>query len=61
MHHSIYQPEECRAYFTCIDTLCGFVYLAVVMDLFSRRIVGWYTAETMTQDLTITALKRAMW
>lgn len=47
--------------FTYIDTLCGFVYLAVVMDLFSRRIVGWYIAETMTQDLTITALKRAMW
>lgn len=46
--------------FTYIPTSAGFVYLAVVLDLFSRRVVGWHVADTMTQELTITALKRAM-
>lgn len=46
--------------FTYIQTLRGFVYLAVVMELFSRRIIGWHVADSMTQELTITALKRAM-
>jgi len=46
--------------FTYINTLSGFVYLAIVMDLFSRRIIGWCVSDVMTQDMTMTALKRAM-
>jgi len=43
-----------------IFTLEGWLYLAVVLDLFSRKIVGWAMAERMTTDLTLTALKMAI-
>lgn len=38
----------------------GFVYLAVVMDLFSRRIIGWALDKTMTNDLIISAFNMAV-
>lgn len=44
---------------TYVQTNAGYVYLAVVMDLFSRRIIGWHLSETITQQLTITALWKA--
>lgn len=44
---------------TYIRTRRGFVYLAIVMDLFSRRIIGWHVSDTMTQQLTIVALWKA--
>lgn len=34
--------------------------LATIMDLFSRRIIGWKMSKRMTKELTITALKRAI-
>jgi putative transposase len=37
-----------------------FVYLAVVLDAFSRKVVGWELARTMTARLTIMALERAV-
>lgn len=37
----------------------SFCYLAVLMDLFSRRIVGWHLGTDMTEDLVIEALKMA--
>jgi len=43
-----------------IATLRGWVYLAVVMDLYSRRIVGWYMSDRMKQDLALRALKMAI-
>src|SRR3954463_2790112 len=36
-----------------------FVYLAVVMDVFTRGIRGWHLGRSLEQELTITALKRA--
>jgi transposase InsO family protein len=45
---------------TYIWTSEGWLYLASVMDLYSRRIIGWEMAERMTKDLVVTALKRAM-
>ena len=36
------------------------VFLAAVLDLFSRRIVGWALARTNDADLTVTALNRAL-
>ena len=36
-----------------------FVYLAVLMDLFTRSIRGWHLARSMDQSLTITALEKA--
>ena len=45
---------------TYIPVRGGHVYLAVVMDLFSRKIVGWSLDETMTTQLISDALKMAL-
>jgi putative transposase len=37
-----------------------FVYLAVILDAFSRKVVGWHLDRKMTCDLTTTALRRAL-
>ena len=38
----------------------GFVYLAVVMDVFTRSIRGWHLSRGLDADLTLTALKQAL-
>ena len=38
----------------------GWIYLAIVMDLYSRRIVGWAMKNRMTEELTINALNMAI-
>ena len=43
-----------------IWTTEGWLYLAVVLDLFSRRIVGWAMRDRLKQDLALTALRRAI-
>ena len=45
---------------TYLRTNEGWVYLAVVMDLYSRRIVGWHIAQRMTSDLIVRALTQAV-
>jgi len=45
---------------TYIPTLAGFVYLAVVLDVFSRRVVGWATAANMKAELVVAALDMAI-
>ena len=45
---------------TYVPTWAGFIYLAVVLDVWSRRIVGWAIGETMTSDLVISALNMAL-
>ena len=45
---------------TYIATQEGWLYLAAVMDLYSRRIVGWAMSKRMTSDLTLTALDMAI-
>ena len=37
-----------------------FVYLAVIMDVFTRRIRGWQLGRSLDQELTLTALRRAL-
>lgn len=44
---------------TFIPTNEGWLYLASVMDLFSRKIVGWSMDSTMTKELVMNALKMA--
>lgn len=44
---------------TYIKTQEGFLFLAVVMDLFSRRIIGWSMSNLMTEDLTLSAITMA--
>jgi putative transposase len=45
---------------TYVETASGWVYLAAVMDLFSRCIVGWATARTLETDLVLRALHQAI-
>ena len=45
---------------TYIPTWAGFLYLAVVLDAFSRRIVGWSMAEHLRTELVLSALNMAI-
>jgi len=45
---------------TYVWTNEGWLYLASVMDLFSRRIIGWQMSHRMTKELVLTALERAI-
>lgn len=46
---------------TYVPTWSGFLYLAVVLDVFSRRIVGWAMADHMRKELVINALEMAIY
>ncbi len=52
--------EKWCADFTYVPTLEGWLYLAVVVDLFSRRIVGWAMSAAMTSRLVVDALGMAV-
>jgi putative transposase len=45
---------------TYVWTTEGWLYLAVIIDLFSRRVVGWSMAEHMRTELVLTALDAAL-
>jgi len=45
---------------TYIRTRSGWIYLAVVMDLFSRKIIGWAMAPSMPAELVCSALQMAL-
>ena len=46
---------------TYIRTHEGWLYLSVVIDLFSRQVVGWAMKSRMTADLAVDALLMAIW
>ena len=46
---------------TYIPTWMGFLYLAVVLDAWSRRIVGWAMASRLHTELMLEALNMALW
>lgn len=46
---------------TYVPTWAGFLYLAVVLDVFSRRIVGWAMADHLRTELVLSALDMALW
>ena len=46
---------------TYVATWSGFVYVAFVSDLFSRRIVGWRASTSLRSDLALDALEHALW
>jgi len=46
---------------TYVKTLQGILYLAVVLDVFSRKVVGWQMADRMTTDLVLTAFEMGLW
>ncbi len=45
---------------TYIRILTGFLYLAVVLDLFSRKVIGWALSEQIDAQLTLAALRMAL-
>ncbi len=53
--------QKWAADFTYIWSGEGWTYVAVVIDLFSRRVVGWSMRASMTSDLVAEALTMALW
>ena len=47
--------------FTYVRTWASMVYVAFVIDVCSRRIVGWRVATSMKTDLVLDALEHAIW
>jgi putative transposase len=60
----IFSPDrkdlQWAADITYLWTREGWMYLAVVMDLYSRRIIGWALEPYLTDDLVIAAMKAAL-
>lgn len=56
-----YQNKSWVTDITYIKTHEGWSYLCVVIDLFSRRVVGWSMGARMTTDLALQALLNAIW
>jgi transposase InsO family protein len=46
---------------TDVATWAGFAYVALVIDAFSRMIVGWRVATTLRATLALDALEMAIW
>jgi len=46
---------------TYVATWSGFVYVAFVIDVFSRAIVGWRVSSSLRSDLALDALEQALW
>ncbi len=47
--------------FTYVSTWQGWLYVAFVIDVFARRIVGWRVSRTMTTDFVLDALEQALY
>lgn len=46
---------------TYVPTYAGWLYLAIVLDVFSRRVVGWSMADHLRTELVLDALDMALW
>jgi putative transposase len=46
---------------TYIPSMAGFLFLAVILDAFSRRVVGWSMANHLRTELVLDALNMALW
>jgi putative transposase len=44
---------------TYIATLEGWLYVSIILDVFSRKVIGWAFSERLTDDLVLTALRMA--
>jgi putative transposase len=47
--------------FTYVSTWQGWLYVAFVIDVFARRIVGWRVSNSMRTDFVLDALEQALW
>ena len=46
---------------TCIRTVQGWLYLCVVPDLYSKRVVGWSMSDIPNRQMVLTAVLMALW
>jgi transposase InsO family protein len=46
---------------TYLPSQCGWLYLTVFIDLFSRMVVGWYVSTSLSHEGVLQALYRAIW
>jgi putative transposase len=46
---------------TYVATWSGYAYVAFVIDVFSRMIVGWRVSQSLSTDLALDALEQALW
>ena len=46
---------------TYVRTFAGWVYAAFVLDVFSRRVVGWQVSTSLRTDLALDALNMGLW
>ena len=61
-HFTVARPNETWVSdITQVRTHEGWLYLAVILDLFSRRVVGWSLQSRITKELVLDALLMAMW
>jgi putative transposase len=59
----IFVPPHATAwctYITYVWTLEGWLYLAVILDLYSRRVVGWAMSKDIDEKLALDALEMAV-
>ena len=61
-HFEAFAPNELWvADITYVRTFSGWVYVAFVTDVYSRRIIGWQTSTGLYTDLALDALQMAVW
>jgi putative transposase len=63
VNREFYAPAPNRLWlsdFTYVATWAGFVYVALVIDAFARRIVGWRVSRSMQAQLVLDALEQAL-
>jgi putative transposase len=46
---------------TYVNTHSGWVYVAFILDVFSRLVVGWQASRALRTDLALDALEMALW
>jgi putative transposase len=64
VHRQFHTSEPNRLWVadvTYLPTWQGFLYLAVILDAFSRRVVGWSMASYLRTELVLDALEMALW
>ena len=47
--------------YTYVRTFAGWVYCAFILDVFSRRVVGWQVSTSLRTDLALDALHMGLW
>lgn len=59
---AVYRPDVAWVTdITYIRTWQGWLYLAVVLDLFSRKVIGWSMKPTLAREIVLDALLMAIW